>query len=123
MNDIDFLSKVRDLGETYDKLSKVDDNLIGFIMRVGQARNILNASIMEFKQVKLVMAEIAHQIPQFHKQPAIFKTVNNRIDQLIEILKDVNYELSYIKKQKDLEDDQDDNDEYNNDDVYNDDDD
>jgi hypothetical protein len=100
MDDLDFLEKVRKFSEVGDQLTKCNSDLVQWVMRIGQSRNILNNALREFAITSELMRELERNIPQFHKQPGLFRELQERIDSLTSTLQAVHRELSYVKKKE-----------------------
>lgn len=97
---LDLLEQIRAFGEIKNTIEKSDNDFIRWVMRVGEARNILNNGLREFKVILDLMKELEHNIPQFHKQPANFKEFESRINNMIQVMNQVNEFLGYIKKEE-----------------------
>ena len=114
---IDLLETIRAFGELKNSLDSNDNEFIKWVMRIGEARNILNNALIEFDTIKKVMSELEHNIPQYHKQPGNFRQFEAHINDMMSVLKQVNHRLSYIQDphedvEVDSDDDEDDEDMY-----------
>jgi hypothetical protein len=69
-------------------------------MKVGEARNILFNSMRYFDEVKTMMRECEHNLPQYHKQPGTFKEIVARINSLCGTIDLVIQELKFTEKEK-----------------------
>lgn len=96
---LDLLEQIRAFGEIKNTIDKSDNDFIKWVMRVGEARNILNNGVREFKIILDVMKELEHNMPHFHKQPANFKEFEARINNMIQVMNQVNEFLGYVKKE------------------------
>ena len=102
MIDTKMLEEIRRFGELKDILSKNDCSFVQWVMRIGEARNILNNVLIEFKNIRAIMKELEHNIPQFNKQPGNFKDLESSISNICTVIEKVNNRLSYIEETEDL---------------------
>ncbi len=101
---MDIIETIRALGEMKSSIKEEDSGFIQWVMRIGECRNILNNALIEFYEIQKVIKEVEFNIPQFHKQPGGFKKMQEHIDQLTAVIREVNYFLSYVQEEKDYDD-------------------
>jgi hypothetical protein len=100
MIDMKIIEELRNFGEIKSILGKQDNEFIQWVMRIGESRNILNNAITEFKHIRKIMNELEHNIPQFHKQPGMFKEFEHAVENIIGVIGEVNRKLSYVEEAK-----------------------
>ena|SRR5208282_3586344 len=77
----------------------MNNEYIRWLMKVGEARNILFNAMRNFDEVKSMMRECEHNLSQYHKQPGTFKEITARINTLIKTLDVVVQELKFTEKE------------------------
>lgn len=94
------LETIRQIGELKRSCQSMDSAFILWVMRVGEARNILNNALLKFFEVKDIMIQLERNIPQFHKQPGSFRDLSTHINQMMSTIANVNNVLSYIPQEE-----------------------
>lgn len=100
MSKMEMMEFVRAFGEIHSILKETDNDMIAWVMRIGEARNILNNCLIQTRAVWDIMRELQHNIPQFHKQPGSFKELEIQLNHIIGTLHAVNKRLSYVQDDK-----------------------
>ena len=95
MIDMKVLKELAALGEINQVLKSQSNEFIQWAMRIGESRNILNNALIEFQHIRKVMNELEHNIPQFHRQPGLFREFEDCMEKMIGVLGQVNRKLNY----------------------------
>lgn len=74
---------------------KFDNDLMRWVMDIGQCRNVIQNSFELFEEIRLTLDALEHAIPQFHKQPSTMKQLKNQFDELQLYFKLVKDKLEY----------------------------